>query len=72
MRWLGQRRDVPELLAAADIYCQPNVGAEPFGIVFVEALYTGLPVVTTALGGALEIIDASCGVLVPPGARSFS
>ena len=66
MRWLGQRGDVPELLAAADIHCQPNIGAEPFGIAFVEALHAGLPVVTTALGGALEIIDASCGVLVPP------
>jgi glycosyltransferase involved in cell wall biosynthesis len=67
VRFLGQRTDVPALLAAADIHCQPNLGAEPFGIAFVEALYAGLPVVTTALGAATEILDESCGVLVPPG-----
>jgi glycosyltransferase involved in cell wall biosynthesis len=39
---------------------------EPFGIVFIEALYTGLPVVSTAQGGALEIVDPSCGRLVAP------
>jgi len=64
--FLGQRTDVPRLLAAADIHCQPNTGAEPFGIAFIEALYAGLPVVTTALGGATEIVDDSCGKLVPP------
>src|SRR5262249_13276946 len=66
VRFLGQRTDVPHLLAAADLHCQPNTGPEPFGIAFVEALYAGLPVVTTALGGALEIVDESCGILVPP------
>ena len=64
--FLGQRTDVPRLLAAADIHCQPNIGAEPFGIVFIEALYAGLPVVTTALGATTEIVDDSCGRLVPP------
>jgi glycosyltransferase involved in cell wall biosynthesis len=67
VHFLGQRDDVPALLAAADIHCQPNLEPEPFGIVFVEALYAGLPVVTTAQGGALEIVDDSCGVLVAPG-----
>ncbi len=67
IRFLGQRSDVPSLLAAADIFCQPNTGPEPFGIVFVEALYAGLPVVTSAFGGPLEIIDSSCGILAPPG-----
>ncbi|NMO19683.1 glycosyltransferase family 4 protein [Pyxidicoccus fallax] len=66
VRFLGQRSDVPRLLEAADIHCQPNMGAEPFGIAFVEALQAGLPVVTTAMGGPLEIVDATCGVLVPP------
>jgi glycosyltransferase involved in cell wall biosynthesis len=56
---------VPRLMAAADIYCQPNLTPEPFGIAFVEALAAGLPVVTTAAGGALEILDEQCGVLVP-------
>ncbi|MFM7437558.1 MAG: glycosyltransferase [Snowella sp.] len=66
VRFLGQRSDVPQLLAAADIHCQPNTGPEPFGVVFIQALYAGLPVVTTAMGGAMEIVDDSCGYLVPP------
>jgi glycosyltransferase involved in cell wall biosynthesis len=67
VRFLGQRSDVPNLLAAADIFSQPNLGAEPFGIVFIEALAAGLPVVTTAMGGPQEIIDDSCGIVAPPG-----
>lgn len=66
VRFLGHRSDVGRLLAAADIFCQPNTGPEPFGITFIEALYAHLPVVTTSLGGALEIVDDACGVLVPP------
>jgi glycosyltransferase involved in cell wall biosynthesis len=66
VRFLGQRADVRSLLAASDIFCQPNIEPEPFGISFIEALGAGLPVVATAIGGALEIIDESCGVLVPP------
>jgi glycosyltransferase involved in cell wall biosynthesis len=66
VRFLGKRDDVPDLLAAADVHCQPNEGPEPFGIVFVEALSAGLPVVTTAMGGVLEIVDETCGVLVGP------
>jgi glycosyltransferase involved in cell wall biosynthesis len=64
VRLLGERSDVPGLMSAADIYCQPNTAPEPFGIAFVEALAAGLPVVTTAAGGALEIVDERCGVLV--------
>jgi len=67
VRFLGQRSDVPRLLAGADIFCQPNQGPEPFGIVFVEALWAGLPAVTTAMGGAVEIVDESCGLLSEPG-----
>ncbi len=66
VHFLGQRSDVPRLLAAADIHCQPNSEPEPFGIAFIEALYAQLPVVTTALGGACEIVDETCGLLVPP------
>lgn len=66
VRFLGQRSDVPQLLAAADIHCQPNTGPEPLGVAFIQALYAGLPVVTTAMGGAMEIVDDSCGYLVAP------
>jgi len=66
VRFCGERADVPDLLAAADIYCQPNARAEPFGIVFIEALGAALPIVTAGLGGAAEIVDSSCGLSVPP------
>ena len=67
VRFLGQRRDIARLLCAADIFCQPNTGPEPFGIVFVEALYAGLPVVTSGFGGAAEIVTEDCGVVIQPG-----
>lgn len=63
VRFLGQRTDVMRLLSAADIHCQPNTHPEPFGITFVEALFAGLPVVATAMGGVLEIVDDTCGLL---------
>lgn len=65
VRFLGQRQDVPDVLAAADVFCQPNEGPEPFGIALVEALWAGRPVVTTRMGAAPEVLDADCGVLVP-------
>jgi glycosyltransferase involved in cell wall biosynthesis len=67
VRFLGERSDVADLFAAADIHCQPNSGPEPFGLAFVEALYASLPVVTSDAGGAPEIVTAECGVLVPMG-----
>ena len=67
VRFLGQRADAPRLMGAADVFCQPNVSPEPFGIVFIEALAQGLPVVGSNTGGTREIVAADCGVLVPPG-----
>jgi glycosyltransferase involved in cell wall biosynthesis len=67
LRFTGQRGDVARLLAAADIYSQPNTSPESFGLTFVEAMHAGLPVVTTAIGGATEVLGEDCGVLVPHG-----
>lgn len=66
VKFLGERRDVRRLLAGADLLAQANVEPEPFGIVFAEALFAGVPVVTTNMGGAPEIIDNTCGRLVAP------
>lgn len=65
VRFLGERSDVPRLMHAADVYCQPNTEPDSFGIVFVEALAAGRPVVTTAIGGAVEIVGERYGILVP-------
>jgi hypothetical protein len=41
---------MPRLLAGADVFCQPNSGPKPFGIV-LSGTYVALPVVATAVGG---------------------
>jgi glycosyltransferase involved in cell wall biosynthesis len=66
VRLLGERRDVPLLMTAADVFCQANASPDAFGIVFAEALLSGLPVVTPNMGGAPEIVSESCGRLVAP------
>jgi|GEM_PF-188322 len=66
VRFLGQREDVDDLLSAADLFCQPNATPEPFGIAFIEALYASLPIITADHGGGSEIVDATCGRLLPP------
>jgi glycosyltransferase involved in cell wall biosynthesis len=67
IRFAGPRADVLAVMAAADIYCQPNTGPEGFGLTFLESLYSGLPVVTSGFGGTTEIVDGTCGVLTAPG-----
>ena len=42
--FLGERTDISDLLAAADVFCQPNIEREPYGITVVEAMNAGLPI----------------------------
>jgi glycosyltransferase involved in cell wall biosynthesis len=66
VRFLGFRKDLPDLIAAADLVVLPSV-AEAFGLVLAEALYLGTAVVATRVGGIPEIVeDGVDGVLVPP------
>lgn len=53
--YLGPRRDIPRLLAAADLLIHPT-WYDPCSRVVLEALCCGLPVVTTSLNGAAEAI----------------
>lgn len=64
VRFTRTRSDARRLLRGADIYCQPNRAPEAFGLTFIEALYAGLPVVTTGFGGAAEIVTQDCGVML--------
>jgi glycosyltransferase involved in cell wall biosynthesis len=66
IRFLGQRDDVQALLGAADVYCQPNHSPDSFGLSFVEALSAALPVITTRMGAAPEIVVDGCGLLIEP------
>ena len=67
VRLLGQREDVPLLNRLADVYCQPNLQPEPFGISVAEAMLASLPCVISAGGGAAELLDESCGVVTAAG-----
>jgi glycosyltransferase involved in cell wall biosynthesis len=69
VKFLGWQSDVGAIYGAADLYCQPNVIAEAFGITFVEALYAGLPVIGPSVGGPAEIITPDVGAVVRPGDR---
>lgn len=52
---------------ATDIAVMPSSSPESFGIVAIEAMAMGLPVIATRHGGALDIIvDGETGILVPP------
>lgn len=59
---------LPGLLNAADIFVQPSIGEEAFGISVVEAMACGLPALVSDQGGLREIVrDGDCGRLLPPG-----
>lgn len=64
---LGQRADVPDLLAASDLYVLPSL-FEGLPLSLLEAHYAHLPVIASRAPGTAEaIIDRETGVLVDPG-----
>ncbi len=66
VRWLGERRDVPALLAAVDVLLAPS-WEEPFGRIVVEAMAMGCLVAATSVGGPAEIVsDGVDGLLLAP------
>jgi glycosyltransferase involved in cell wall biosynthesis len=66
VHFLGQRDDMPAVLGAVDVLLVPS-WEEPFGLVAVEAMAVGTPVVATSIGGPPEfIVDGENGRLVPP------
>jgi glycosyltransferase involved in cell wall biosynthesis len=64
IRFLGQREDARRLLAGCDIYVNSSV-SEGVSLTILEAMAAGLPVVATRVGGTPEVLDDSCGRLVP-------
>lgn len=66
-RLLGARRDVPRVLQAFDVFCLSS-RTEGLPLVIPEAMATGLPVVSTAVGGIPSVVvEGQTGLLVPPG-----
>nr|WP_246302066.1 glycosyltransferase family 4 protein [Granulicella arctica] len=56
-----------DLFREVDMFCSPSIWDEPFGLVNVEAFASGLPVISTRGGGALEIFANGGGILVERG-----
>ena len=62
----GNQADVPELLRAFDVFVLPSLN-EGISNTILEAMATGLPVVATAVGGNVELVDDATGMLFTAG-----
>ncbi|MBR0671752.1 glycosyltransferase [Neoroseomonas soli] len=71
IRFLGWRYrldDIPALMAAFDVFCHTAIAPEPFGMVIIEAMAMGCPVIAARSGGPMEIVeDGVSGLLTTPG-----
>ena len=68
IRFLGFRKDIPALMTAMDVIVHSSIAPEPFGRVVVEGMLAGKPMVASAAGGVVEIIQhGQTGWLVEPG-----
>ncbi|MGV0024926.1 glycosyltransferase family 4 protein [Phormidesmis priestleyi] len=66
VKFLGFRSDVSELMGACDLIAHTSTSPEPFGRVIVEAMLCQRPIVATAAGGVVELIEpGATGWLVP-------
>jgi rhamnosyl/mannosyltransferase len=73
VRWFGRvdDADLPPLYRAADIFVLPSVATtETFGVVQIEAMASGLPVISTNLPTGVPWVnqDGATGLVVPPAA----
>jgi glycosyltransferase involved in cell wall biosynthesis len=67
VEFLGERQDVPEILAAAHVFALPT-NWEGFPLSILEAMRAGLPVIASDVGGVAEgVVEGTTGFLVPRG-----
>jgi len=65
---LGFQPDIFSVWAETDIAIVPSLEPEPFGLVAIEAMSMGKPVIASGHGGLIEILDQGrCGILIEPG-----
>ncbi len=70
IQWLGRvsEREKLSRLRGATLFCAPSLGGESFGVVLVEAMAAGTPVVASALDGYRNVAtDEVNAILLPPG-----
>jgi glycosyltransferase involved in cell wall biosynthesis len=67
VHFLGFQDDIAAWMAACDLIVHSSTAPEPFGRVIVEAMLCRRPIIAAAAGGALEILDETCGWLTEPG-----
>jgi glycosyltransferase involved in cell wall biosynthesis len=66
--WRYRLNDIPAVMASLDVFSHTSIQPEPFGLVLIEAMAMGCPVVAARAGGPLEIIEEGVsGCLTPPG-----
>lgn len=68
VRYLGTvaSADMPKFHGSCDLLAVPSIVAESFGLVALEALAMGTPVVASRIGGLIELVQPDCGILVEP------
>jgi phosphatidylinositol alpha-mannosyltransferase len=69
VHFLGRVSDEEKVryFASADIYCAPNTGQESFGIVLLEAMAAGVPIVASDIHGFKRVVERNVqGILVEP------
>jgi len=64
--WLGRLEDVSSLIAASDAVILPSRFDEPFGLVVLETLASGVPIVASAAGGIPEILTGPLAASLMP------